>query len=579
MHKRMITGLVVLALVFGSLGIAAAADEAKPLYVQTIEKYRSPVLFDVGGREYKFLIDPAKVKGKTDDGLKEIWKRVKVAAAKNGFTVTEKEKNPFAIEHGTKEYFDTADQLLWQAGYQIRIANKYGDDDRPSKNVTLNVKNLKADARVVLADPLFSQGGEKTKVEAEGNVGLGPGGTLHEYIEKGVTITLPADTFGATVTLADVGRFVPQLLSLGIPANTPLVGKKAYSTRMKPGAVVLPGTAPCGVSMEAFADKEGGVPYLYDFSFGYGDLDFYNIPEIHAAGEKFMMKVLHGELAGIAMPESEKWGGSKVRKLMNRPLSAVKTFGPAVDPLDELYGVASPPAYIKHYEADLDGRVLTSPYLQVATREYPAILDVSMAPFNWAIDLDGRVTIVPEAAHPLGRTYANGFVRPEDNSKRKPGTRENYGHVSSLAGGPGRISGEINYDKGTKTYTVNNKSGRYSKHNKDRTPQQFVNAVNLIRSVVDTNGIAWGPALYLLEYSPADIRAGYENSPEVQYDDPAKKSRPHLVVLPGAPAMPSTDKPIGIAATPAIGAPAAAAPAPAEAAPAKAKAAHNDDPS
>ncbi|HNU81992.1 MAG TPA: hypothetical protein PKO05_00985, partial [Thermoanaerobaculia bacterium] len=68
MHKRVITGLVVLALVFGSLGIAAAADEAKPLYVQTIEKYRSPVLFDVGGREYKFLIDPAKVKGKTDDG-------------------------------------------------------------------------------------------------------------------------------------------------------------------------------------------------------------------------------------------------------------------------------------------------------------------------------------------------------------------------------------------------------------------------------------------------------------------------------------------------------------------------------
>jgi hypothetical protein len=45
---------------------------------------------------------------------------------------------------------------------------------------------------------------------------------------------------------------------------------------------------------------------------------------------------------------------------------------------------------------------------------------------------------------------------------------------------------EILYDKDTKTYVVNNKSGRYSKHNKDRTPQQLVNATNLIRQVVDT---------------------------------------------------------------------------------------------
>ena len=230
---------------------------------------------------------------------------------------------------------------------------------------------------------------------------------------------------------------MPELLTLGLPADTAFVGKKAYTYRVKPGAVVLPGTDPCGVSMEAFAEKEGGAPYLYDFSYGYGDLYFYDIAQVHEAGEKFLLKVLHGELAAIAMPESEKWGGSKVRKIWNRPIvvrSAAS--GREVDPLDELYGVASQPAYVKHYEADKDGKVLINPYLQVATKDFPAILDVKMAPFNWVIDLEGRVTIIPEAAHPLGRTYEKGFFRPEDQSQRKPGTRENFGHVSSLARRP-----------------------------------------------------------------------------------------------------------------------------------------------
>jgi hypothetical protein len=396
---------------------------------------------------------------------------------------------------------------------------------------------------------------------------------------------VPVDVLGK-MTLADFGRFVPELLALGLPADTAFVGKKAYSYRVKPGAVILPGTEPCGVSMEAFAEMAGGAPYLYDFSYGYSDLYFYDIAQVHEAGERFLLKVLHGDLATIAMPESEKWGGSKVRKLMNRPLSAaaVVAAGPIVDPLDEQYGIASPPAYIKHYEANKEGKVLINPYLQVATKEFPAILDVKMAPFNWVIDLEGRVTIIPEAAHPLGRTYEKGFFRPEDQSQRKPGTRENYGHVSSLGGGPGRISGEILYDKDSKTYTINNKSGRYSKHNKDRTPQQLVNAANLIRQVVDPAGVAWGKVAYLLEYSPANVREELMKSPDLAYDDEKKKSRPHVVVMQVAVSTLKTDPPIAAAPVVVAEAPKAdkpaAAPAPAEPAkPKKAKAAHNDDPS
>lgn len=229
------------------------------------------------------------------------------------------------------------------------------------------------------------------------------------------------------------------------------------------------------------------------------------------------------------------------------------------DKLDTLYGFLSMPAYIKHYEADKTGKVLINPYLQVATKDYPAILDAKNAPYNWVIDAEGRVGIIQEAAHPLGRTYAKGFFRPEDQSKRKPGTTENYGHVSAIAGGPSRISGEINYDKATKSFTINNKSGRYSKHNPDRTPEQMANAARLIQEVVDPGKTPWGPTYYLLEYAPETVREELMKSPKLAYDDPAKKSRPHIILAAAAAPAPEAEKPKTKAK--------------------KAKAAHNDDPS
>ncbi len=264
--------------------------------------------------------------------------------------------------------------------------------------------------------------------------------------------------------------------------------------------------------------------------------------------------------------------------------------------LDELYGLLSQPAYIKHYEADKTGKVLLNPYLQVATKDYPAVLDVKMAPYNWAIDAVGRVAIIPEAPHPLGRVYEKGFFRPEDQSKRKPGTRENYGHVSALGGAPGRISGEILYDKASNTWTVNNKSGRYTKHNADRTPEQMVHAANLIREVVDPGAASWGPVFFLLEYASEEVREAQLKNPKLAYDDPAKKSRPHLQLLPALPKVEKPAEPVK-AEKPAEPAkaekPAEAAKAEAEKAKdakaadapkegkkaKKPKAAHNDDPS
>jgi len=265
---------------------------------------------------------------------------------------------------------------------------------------------------------------------------------------------------------------------------------------------------------------------------------------------------------------------------------------PPFDPLDAKYGVASQPAYIKHYEADKTGKVLLNPYLQVASKDFPAIIDPKGAPYNWVIDAEGRVGIIQEAAHPLGRTYEKGFFRPEDQSKRKPGTTENYGHVSALGGAPGRISGEILYDKDSKSFIVNNKSGRYSKHNSDRTPEQLVEAAKLIREVVDTGTTNWGPVFYLLEYAPQDKRDALMKDPRIAFDDPKTQARPHIQVMAGGPSQVAAEKPVK-AAPVAVAQPKAEAPIKAEAAPApkkeeapvaaaggkKPKAAHNDDPS
>ena len=212
--------------------------------------------------------------------------------------------------------------------------------------------------------------------------------------------------------------------------------------------------------------------------------------------------------------------------------SALPTFAEDPAKLDEMFGVLSQPAYIKHYEANLQGKVVLNPYLQAANKDNPAILDVKRAPYNWVIDAEGRVAIAPEAAHPLGRTYEKGFFRPEDKSTRKPGTRENFGHVSILGGAPGRISGEILFDKESKTWTLNNKSGRYSKHNTDRTAEQMIQAGKLIREVVNPGGATWGPVFYLLEYAPATEVEKHMKSPDLAYDDAKKKSRPHIILMP-----------------------------------------------
>jgi hypothetical protein len=181
------------------------------------------------------------------------------------------------------------------------------------------VKSINRDIPGVLARPLTVAGVEKVKTEAEDSIAFVRGGNLGQYVEKGSSFTVPTAALGAR-TLGDFGKYMPELLKLGLPADTKLVGNLAYSYRVKPGAVMLPEVGACGVSMEAWTKTKGGAPYVYDFSFGYGDVDFYAVREAHAVGERFMEAVFADQLYKLQPKDGEKWAGSKVRFLMNRPL-------------------------------------------------------------------------------------------------------------------------------------------------------------------------------------------------------------------------------------------------------------------
>ena len=195
--------------------------------------------------------------------------------------------------------------------------------------------------------------------------------------------------------------------------------------------------------------------------------------------------------------------------------------------LDAKYGALSLPAYVKHYEVTKKGEFWVNPYLQVATNQTPGLLDPkldkSKAPYNYMIDADGNVRLNFESDNPYGRTYEKGAIRPEDKSRRRPGWTEKDGHTTTLGGEKGRIGGEILFQKDN-TWLINNKSGRYSNHNPDRTPEQLLNAVKRIEEVINPGGGAWGEVHYLVRYAPQKDRAALLARPDIKYYRPDSKS-------------------------------------------------------
>jgi len=302
------------ALVLACSARIALAAQPKTLETDAVAKAES-----VGGYEYKFLVQPGAKVSTADQGFREVWSRVKASAASNGYAVTERKNDPLKIETSTKEYFDTRDQALWRAGYVLRITTRQ-ESRKPDAMVNVTVKAIHEDASRTLATPLTVVGVQKVSVGAEENIGFAPGGKLGGYVEKGASFSVPLESLGK-FTLGDFGRYMPELLGLGLPADTAMAGVKVYSWSVKPGAIALPGIKASGVTLEAWSKAENGVPEIYDFSFGY-KAGASHAAATRAAAEQFMVKVLQAGLAEGRGPEDDPWGGSKVRRLMNRPVTA-----------------------------------------------------------------------------------------------------------------------------------------------------------------------------------------------------------------------------------------------------------------
>jgi len=103
------------------------------------------------------------------------------------------------------------------------------------------------------------------------------------------------------MTLGDFGKFMPELLKLGLPASTKLTGTKAWSYRVRPGASSFPARSRA-VSRWRAGRRRKGRPLPLRLLLRIRRLDFYAIAETHAVGERFLVKVLQGEMAGSRCP-------------------------------------------------------------------------------------------------------------------------------------------------------------------------------------------------------------------------------------------------------------------------------------
>ncbi len=295
---------------------APASETPGALHLRMIQKHPAPALTRLSGREFKWLVDPARLPQAPEAAFAELWSRVEGAAEKAGFvTASRKGAKALKLETAVKEYLDTPGQDLWKQGYVLRVTAK-ARKGGGLRSVT--VKAIHAEFERTMATPLLVQGAPAI-TEAEGNVGFGREGRLAEYVEKGSTWQVAAEEL-ASLSLGDFGKYMPELLKLGLPASTRLVSTKVYALQVKAGSLTAPGVDPLPVSMEGWSRTEGGPIFLFDLSYRLAG-SYYQGAASHEAAERFMTQVLGGELKDLNLPTSGRWGGSKVRALLNRPLS------------------------------------------------------------------------------------------------------------------------------------------------------------------------------------------------------------------------------------------------------------------
>jgi hypothetical protein len=135
----------------------------------------------------------------------------------------------------------------------------------------------------------------------------------------------------------------------------------------------------------------------------------------------------------------------------------------AVPSLDEKFGAPKEPVRIKPFEVNPDGSVIRNPTLQEVKPGSLLKLDPTKE-YIWLVDEDGKMHVGEELV--VGHE-PDGFA-------------QKLGHPTLAGGKPARIGGELRYTE-KEGWTMNNKSGRFSKH-PDRTKLQLDHAANWMRS-------------------------------------------------------------------------------------------------
>ena len=298
-----------------------SAKAGQPLFARHIAKWGS--LQKVGGREYKFLVNPKLF---SDGGKKDrkkryriIWEKLKKSAQEHGFKIKDRKKKPYKESKRTREYFDTADFKLRKQGYVIRISTKY-KKNKPKYPFTLTVKEgSRRDFHRVLNSTISFSGTHKGKTEIEENVSFAPDGGLRSSLEISKKIKLEPDDLG-DMTLGDFGKVVPRLLKLGIPAQTKLRRHSAYSMKIKLGKVTLGDGVKAGIELEVWLKNKGELPFVGEISYTVETDDYAGTAATHIQAEKFMKSVIGQVGRDIGFPNGTKWGGSKTRMLLNLPV-------------------------------------------------------------------------------------------------------------------------------------------------------------------------------------------------------------------------------------------------------------------
>ena len=303
-----------------ALGVALPAFAAEPggkyLFEENTAKFKD--IKKVSSRSYKFLasFDASKDTSATIAMLKDAVTKV---GTEQGYTFKARKKGE-DWRYSEKRYYDTPNKDLYKKGYVIRETYRFAEGEKPDpEKFVLTVKEMSpSDLVRLINSKLGPVSGSDSLVKFEENVSITKSGALQSYFESAIGSKVKNKDLGQR-TLGDYGKLYPELLNMGIPADTKLVPVTGYSTQVKFGSFKLPGDDEAKMDIELWSRTPGGKPFVAEIAFETEqDEGYATSPAQMKAAEEFFLKVFAKGLKNQTMPDGSQFMGSKVRVLFDQ---------------------------------------------------------------------------------------------------------------------------------------------------------------------------------------------------------------------------------------------------------------------